>query len=242
MTPQFTGFPKVGLDFLRKLKRNNNREWFLAHKEVFDLQVKAPMITLVDAYNAQLAKLAPLHINPSNKALYRIYRDTRFSKDKPPYKTHIAAVFPHQGMAKHSSAGFFFSIGADGIEFAAGIYMPEPDQLVALRSHIAENYKQLKRIIDNKTLMRLMGEMKGEQLTRPPKGFAADHPAIELLRCKRWVFYDSQLMDLSIASTPELLVALLARTKALVPFTDFLNQPLIPMHRRKETMRELLEF
>ena len=228
--------------FLRKLKKNNNRDWFQANKEVFDNEVKAPMTALVEAYNSHLEKLAPLNVNLPAKAIYRIYRDTRFGKDKTPYKTHLGAIFPRQGMAKHASAGFYFSVGADEIEIAAGLYMPEPDQLVAVRSHIAENHKEFRRIAENKNLVQLMGNIKGEKLSRPPKGFPADHPAIELLRHKQWIFYSTQTIALHTATSPDLLTELLARTKALVPFVDFLNQPLLPIHNRKETMRELMRF
>ena len=86
-----------------------------------------------------------------------------------------------------------------------------------------------------------MGDMKGEQLTRPPKGFAPDHPAIDYLRHKRWIFYDDQTIDLSTATSPKLLDLLLTRTKALAPFVNFLNQPLISLRKRKEITRELLE-
>ena len=241
MPLKFSGFPQSGVDFLKKLKKNNNRDWFNSRKEIFEQDVKAPMISLVEAYNSHLTKLAPNHLNPPAKAIYRIYRDTRFSQDKTPYKTHIGAIFPHEGMEKHASGGYFFSIGADGIEFAAGLYMPEPGQLLAVRNHIVENHQQFRRIVENKALRQLMGDMKGEQLTRPPRGFAPDHPAVDFLRHKRWIFYDDQTIDLSTATTPKLLETFLIRTKALAPFVEFLNQPLLGLRKRKETTRELFE-
>ena len=91
MPLSFPGFPKAGIAFLRKLKKNNNRDWFQANKEIFDEEVKAPMTVLVEAYNSHLEKLAPLNVNLPAKAIYRIYRDTRFGKDKTPYKTHLGA-------------------------------------------------------------------------------------------------------------------------------------------------------
>lgn len=241
MPLKFPGFPQAGVDFLKKLKKNNNRDWFNARKESFDRDVKAPMIALVEAYNSHLTKLAPDHLNPPAKAIYRIYRDTRFSPDKTPYKTHMGAIFPREGMEKHASAGYFFSIGAEGLEFAAGLYMPEPDQLLAVRNHIAENHKKFRVMIENKALRQLMGDMKGEQLTRAPKGFAPDHPAVDLLRNKRWIFYDDKTIDLCTATTPQLLDVFLTRTKALVPFVNFLNQPLLSLRKKKETTRELFE-
>src|SRR5947207_5514614 len=102
----FSGIPKEGVAFLRALSRNNDREWFQPRKEIFESKLKAPMEQLVEAINAELLKFSPDHITDPKKALYRIYRDTRFSKDKTPYKTHIAANFPHRNLVKHAAAGY----------------------------------------------------------------------------------------------------------------------------------------
>src|SRR5215468_7665110 len=106
----FVGFPPEALKFFRALARNNRREWFQPRKETFETKVKAPMTELVEAINAELLEFAPAHINDPKKAVYRIYRDTRFSADKTPYKTHLAAIFMCHGMAKHSTAGFYLQI------------------------------------------------------------------------------------------------------------------------------------
>src|SRR3954471_498251 len=106
MTSQrFTAFPAEGLHFLKRLKRNNNRDWFNANKETYEQYVKQPMQDLVEILAGEFDKFAP-EIQASPKvSLYRIYRDTRFSKDKSPYKTHVAAVFPPRGLDKHEGAG-----------------------------------------------------------------------------------------------------------------------------------------
>src|SRR5438270_5501706 len=103
MPDKFPGFPQTGLKFLRSLERNNRREWFQPRKETFDNEVKAPMTALVDAINGQLAKFAPEYITGPTQAIYRLYRDTRFSNDKTPYKTHIAASFRKRGLDKHAA-------------------------------------------------------------------------------------------------------------------------------------------
>ena len=92
----FSGFPPEGIAFLRGIKRNNRREWFQPRKAIFESQVKAPMIELVEALNSNLAKFAADHLNDPKRAIYRFYRDTRFSADKSPYKDHIAAIFPRR--------------------------------------------------------------------------------------------------------------------------------------------------
>ena len=229
MTSGFDGFPQEGLEFFRKLKKNNKREWFQPRKQVFDEMVKAPMIELAGALNAQLARFAPDHIVEPAKAIYRIYRDTRFSNDKTPYKTHIAANFPRQGLGKHSGAGFYFSIGAYEIEIAGGVHMPGPEQLLAIREHIAANHNEFQNLAGKKSLIKLMGELHGNPLERVPKGFAADHPAAEYLKCRHWIFYSTDL-DPEIAATKDLFPELVKRMRAMTPFVQFLNHPLIEKH------------
>ena len=106
MSGSFAGFPAEGLHLLRQLKRHNNRPWFLKHKEIYEQKVKAPMVELVLALGSEIRSFAPeLAVDPS-RAIYRIYRDTRFSHDKSPYKTQIAASFPHRGVSACGGAGF----------------------------------------------------------------------------------------------------------------------------------------
>src|SRR5690242_3374729 len=101
MVPGFQGFPAEGMTFMRSLKRNNRREWFQPRKHIYDEQVKAPMMELVAAVNIAMMRFAPDYTRDPKEAIYRIYRDTRFSGDKTPYKTHIAAVFQKRGLGKH---------------------------------------------------------------------------------------------------------------------------------------------
>ena len=225
MPSKFPGFPKEGIAFLRALKKNNNREWFQPRKQTFDETVKAPMEELVNAFNSHLVQFAPDHVVEPKKAIYRIYRDTRFSSDKTPYKDHIAANFPRRGFEKHSCGGYYFSVGASEIEIAAGVYMPGPEQLLAIRQHIAEHHEDFRQLAEDRTLNKLMGPMWGESLTRVPKGFPAEHPAADLLKRKQWIFYTTGL-DHGLATTPKLLVELVKRARAMAPFVDFLNRPL----------------
>ena len=137
MAAGFRGFPPGTLKFLRQLQRNNNREWFLAHKQVYEQEVKAPMTELVTAIGGAMQGFAPeLEVDPK-KAIYRIYRDIRFSADKSPYKTHIAAVFAPRGMEKNRSAVLYFHIAPDELIIAGGIYMPDAPTLRVLRQYIA---------------------------------------------------------------------------------------------------------
>jgi uncharacterized protein (TIGR02453 family) len=224
----FPGFPPAGLTFLRSLARNNNREWFQPRKEVFESQVKAPMLGLVEAINAEFAKFAPEYIHEPKKAVYRIYRDVRFSADKTPYKTYIAASFPLRSTAQGGSgghaggAGFYFSVGPKEVGIAAGIYEPSPEQLYAIRTWLAENHASFRKIARGPE--KLMGKLQGESLTRVPKGFAADDPAADLIKMKRWIYWKT--LDPKIATTPKILPELVKRFKALLPVMRELNKPL----------------
>jgi uncharacterized protein (TIGR02453 family) len=229
MTNTFSGFPKEGMDFLGQLKKNNSREWFQPRKSVFDDKVKSPMAELVSLLNNDLAGFAPDHINDPAKAIYRIYRDTRFSADKTPYKTHIAAAFPHRVLAKHAGAGFYFSVAPDEIEVAGGLYMPGPEELLAVRSHIAEHHKELDTLIAPKSLRKAVGDLQGNQLTRIPKGFPADHPVAGELRRKQWYFYITLDGELSTSRTLHREVR--DRFRLMVPLVAFLNAPLLVRKR-----------
>ena len=103
----FSSFPKEGLQFLRSLKRNNNREWFKKHKSIYELHVKQPIEDLIGAMAEDFQRLAAEMAALPKVSAHRIYRDTRFSKDKSPYKTRVAAAAPRTGMGKHEGAGFY---------------------------------------------------------------------------------------------------------------------------------------
>ncbi|MCW5977381.1 MAG: DUF2461 domain-containing protein [Bryobacteraceae bacterium] len=232
MPTRFPGFPREALTFFDQLAKNNNREWFQAHKQTFEEKVKAPMIELVGALNAEFASFAPEHVTEPAKALYRIYRDTRFSADKTPYKSHIAANFPRRGLEKHAGAGYYFSVSSKGIEVAGGVYMPGPDELLAIRNHLASEYEEFRRLTRPAKLRSLAGDLQGNQLSRPPKGFPADHPAVDLLRYKQLYYY--LVLDPAPVPTPKLLGELVKRFRAMQPVVDFLNVPLL---KRKREMR-----
>lgn len=230
----FPGFPKEAMTFFRDLKKNNTREWFETRKELYETKVKAPMVELVEALNSELAKIAPDHAADPKKAIYRIYRDTRFSKDKTPYKTHIAANFSHRLLDKHAAAGLYFAVSHESVDFGGGLYMPGPEQIPLIRDLLAERHTEFTKLTGSKSYRALLGDVQGEQLTRAPKGFAPDHPAEALLRRKQWYWYVQ--MDAEIALTPKLLPELKERFAALVPALAFLNAPLLE-RRKKETKR-----
>jgi uncharacterized protein (TIGR02453 family) len=225
MRSAFPGFPPEAMEFFRGLARHNNREWFQPRKAIFEERVKQPMRELTEAVNAALARFAPEHVNDPDKAIYRFYRDTRFSADKTPYKDHIAAIFPRRGLAKHDGASYYFSVSSKAVEIAGGVYMPMPETLAALRRHVAEKHEDLRRICRAAALRKQLGELQGNQLARVPKGFAATDPAADLLRYKQFYFFAELPGDAAL--TPAVTDEIVRRFKAVASFVDFMNAPLV---------------
>ncbi len=237
MAAGFAGFPKEAIAFLRALKRNNRREWFQARKEVYETKVKAPMLEMAAALDEQLARFAPEYVTEPRKAVFRIYRDTRFSHNKSPYKTNCAAVFTRRSLGKGASAGLYFSISPEEIEVAGGLFMPGPEQYRAVREHLVEHHERLRKILGDRRLRAAMGELWDQKSTRPPRGYPKDHPAADLLLYKHWILY--KLFAPALATTPRLLKEVLTRFRLMIPFVDFLNEPLLARERKLRLTRML---
>lgn len=226
------GFSAEAIKFLRGIKRNNNREWFLERKQVFETELKEPMIRLVEDINGALLKFAPEYVTEPKKAVFRFYRDTRFSKDKTPYKTHVAAWFKRSGFNDKSAAGFYFHVGADEVVIAGGLYMPPPDQLLAVRTHLLDHHERFRQFGKAKKIKSLFDGFGGDSLTRDPKGFPKDHPAGDLIRMKQWGF--GSTLPGALATTPKLYSELIKRFEALTPIVNFLNEPFAHRRPRRE--------
>ena len=175
-------------------------------------------------------RFAPEYVTDPNKAIFRIYRDTRFGPDKTPYKDHIAASFGPRGLEKKGAGSFFFSINHKQIEIAGGVYHPQPEAMLAIRSHIEETHRDFRHRLAN------IGELKGDTLSRVPKGFDATHPAAELIKHKDWILFAS--LNASLATTPQLFRELMVRFRALAPVLEYLNTPL----RTRKTLPDLARF
>jgi uncharacterized protein (TIGR02453 family) len=225
--PTFAGFPKQMPTFFRGLARNNTREWFTPRKKVFEQHVRGPMVELLTCINEDFKTFAADYAmaNPA-KALYRIYRDTRFSNDKTPYKTQIGGTFHRQGLPKNSCAGMYVGVSHKCVEVAGGMYMPGPDELAAVRRAIAQDGRTLLKLVADKRLVKALGPLQGAKLVRPPKGFDDAAAAVaELLKHKQLYFYI--LLDGKIALTPRLRREVVERFRLLVPFVDWLNQAVL---------------
>jgi uncharacterized protein (TIGR02453 family) len=219
-----THFRPEALRFLRSLERHNDRAWFEPRKVVYEREIKAPMLALVEEVNEALAGFAPEHVRPAQKSLFRIYRDTRFATDKRPYKTHAAAWWAQAGLEKTSGAGFYFHFSAKETVIAAGIYMPTPAQMLAIRRYLEGHHEELRDLLAGRKLRGAMSEFEGNRLTRPPRGFSADSPALDLLLCRQWGI--SATLPAEMAIQPLLLKEITKRFALAAPIVHLLNAPL----------------
>ncbi len=196
------------------------------------------MNRLIATLAEDFENFAPEMVASPKASAYRIYRDTRFSKNKTPYKTHVAAVFPRQGLGKHEGAGFYLHVGCDEVLIGGGLYMPLPEDLAALRSHISDNWGQLRSIVKSRSFRRLLGDITGEQLVRVPRGYAADHPGGDYLRMKQ--FLAGRSLEPEVAGTPEFYALAVETFRTMLPLIRFLNEPIVRRHRIRERQDAML--
>ena len=228
-------FTRQTLDFLRQLKRNNRREWFEARRDMYERDLKQPMLALIEKITHGMTDYAPAHVRPPQKCMLRIYRDTRFSADKTPYKTNLAAWWTRNGLEKTSGGGYYFHLTATEMIIAAGVYMPPKEQLLAIRQHLLAHPDEFKRLIESKKLSAKMTLHDPAALSRPPKGFPADHPALEWIKWRQWGV--TATLPVDFALQPGLAATVGAYFKLAQPLVDFLNEPLLrSLDKRKKPL------
>lgn len=167
-------------DFFSRLKRNNNRDWFQAHRNEYEACVRQPALRFITDFAAPLCEITPYLVadpRSSRGSLFRIYRDTRFSYDKRPYKTHVAMRFSHGGKDVHSP-GFYLHLEAGGCFAAAGLWHPEPPTLLKVRSAIVSRPEEWRAV------HKLLNWDDASKLSRPPRGFPADHEFVDDLKLR----------------------------------------------------------
>ncbi|HOV98835.1 MAG TPA: DUF2461 domain-containing protein [Bacteroidota bacterium] len=223
--PPFTGFPEEGIRFLQRLKRNNRREWFQQHKEEYERVVKLPMQSLIVALQPRMATFAPeFEVNPS-KSLFRIYRDVRFSPDKTPYKTHVAAHFVVSGKPKGMSGlGYYLHIEPGECYIGGGLYIPDPDQLKLIRRAIATKWEEFLSIVHDEEFEELFLPLELESTKRVPRGYSDDHPAAEWLKLKQFSIGVTSPHTLSFS--PAFVDYVVRVFQAATPWTHFLLKAL----------------
>ena len=223
MSAQFSGFPRDLFKFVKELSRNNNREWFHANKPRYQESVVRPMSDFIDAMATRFDKMGIRFVadsRPHGGSMFRIYRDTRFSKDKRPYKQHIACHFRHEAGKDAHAPGFYVHLEPGAVFFGGGVWMPPNPVLEKIRNTIVENPGAWKRIISNATFKKRFGEIQGDALKRVPRGFDKDHPHLEDL--KRKSFFVVQHVDPKLALTPQFIQEVDRAFKAASPFMKYL--------------------
>lgn len=218
-------FSPKALAFLRALKRNNDRDWFRARKEQYEVLLRAPMIAVIERLADDFQRFAPDLVANPKTSLYRIYRDTRFSENKAPLKTNVAAVFPCRGLQKHQGAGLYFEVSPGWVWVGGGMYAPETAQLQAVREHIAANVHRLRAIVESPGFRRTVGRLEGERLQRVPRGFPKDHEAADYLRYRQ--FLAGREFPAAFATSPRFYAGVVNVFERVAPLTRFLNEPLL---------------
>jgi uncharacterized protein (TIGR02453 family) len=215
-------FSKATLDFLDELAANNDRPWFEENKPRYEALVREPALEFIDAMAPELAKFAPHFRAEPRKmggSLMRVFRDTRFARDKRPYKTNIGIQFRHELGKDVHAPGFYVHIATDGCFFGVGCWHPEPDALGRIRDLIAAKPEHWFKTRDDKKFSA-QWQLSGERLSRPPRGYAADHPAIEDLKYKDFVAMATLGFD--EATKPGLVKLASARFATATPLMKFL--------------------
>jgi uncharacterized protein (TIGR02453 family) len=218
-----TAITKSTFQFLKDLKQNNDRDWFLANKPRFET-AKKEFESFITELLGEISKFDPdISHHSAKDCIFRIYRDVRFSKDKSPYKTHFGAHISAAAKKSdiHSKAGYYIHIEPGASMLAGGAYLPQGPWIKAIRQEISYNADRLKQILDSKEFKQYFGSMEGEKLKKAPRGYQPDHPEIELLRNKSFLA-SNNCADKQVTSS-DFMDHSANVFKALLPFDQFLN-------------------
>ena len=207
--------------FLKELRKNNRRDWFLANRERYESAVREPFLHFISDFGPLLAKISRFFVadpRPTGGSLFRIYRDTRFSKDKSPYKTHAAAHFRHRAAGKDVHApGFYLHLEPGSCFAAAGLWRPDAPTLAKMRDAILDQRKEWGKV--RKSL-----DIHGDSLLRLPKGYDADHPFVDDLKRKDFVT-DVRLSESQVCA-PRVLLDFASACKKMSPLVRFTTEAL----------------
>lgn len=220
-TPSNTAIPASALDFLKLVKKNNNRDWFAAHKERY-LEELAHLERFADAVLKELSKEDMIETPSGKKSLHRIYRDTRFSKEKTPYKTNWSGSY--RRATKLRRGGYYFHIEPGNSFVAGGFWGPGPEDLKRIRDEIAFDAAPLRKILKARSFVKTFGALQGEQVKTTPKGYDATNEGIDLLRYKQFLlirpFTDKEVLS------PSFIKETVATFRHMRPFFDYMSEVL----------------
>ena len=220
--PRFVGFEKASIEFLEQLAANNNRDWFNENKTRYEEQVLDVALRFIQSMQDPLAQLAPHFTAIPQRmggSLMRVYRDTRFSKNKLPYKTNIGIQFRHEQAKDVHSPGYYVHIDPEQVFVGVGMWRPESDALLAIRQRIVARPSKWKRALGDPKFRRHF-ELGGESLTRAPRGFDKDHELTEDIRRKSFIAVRN--LDVGDSLGPRFQRTVEATFAAATPFMRFL--------------------
>ena len=220
--PEFAGFPAQTARFLSELAENNEREWFKENKHRYEIHVLGPALEFINAMDPRLEKISRHFVAVGKRtggSLMRVYRDTRFSKNKTPYKKNVGIQFRHELGKDVHAPGFYVHIEPNNCFLGTGIWRPDSAALAAIRSCIAENSGRWKRARDAKRFVAHF-RFRGDRLKRPPRGYAADHPYIEDLKRKDFIAVSE--FPIKAIQSPEFIDAVAAHYATAQPLMKFL--------------------
>jgi uncharacterized protein (TIGR02453 family) len=209
------------LDFLKRLSKNNNRDWFNAHKDQYII-AQENMIDFIEGLAARMSKHDHLETISAKKSLYRIYNDVRFSKDKSPYKPRFAGYL--RRVKPMLRGGYYFWIKPGGSHIACGFSYPNAEDLKRVRMDILDNHKEWNKLLKLKSIQSTFGNMQGELVKTSPYGFPKDHPAIDLLRYKQY-WFECSFTDKEVLSK-DFLSNVNKAFKNIRPFFDHMSEVL----------------
>jgi uncharacterized protein (TIGR02453 family) len=231
-TREFAGFRAQALEFLRRLVRNNRRDWFERNRAIYETEVREPLRALVEEMDVRLAQLAPELTGDPKHSIFRIHRDVRFSTDKSPYKTNAACQFYHRDAGRGAGqdavgagAGLYFQLAHEDCFVAGGMWMPSRPALDRIREALAEGCEGLEAVVGDKTFRRKFGRLSEEaMLKRLPRGYQPGHPAERWLRYCSFTAY--RPMSVEEVLSPRLPAMLERDFAALVPLVRWINEAL----------------
>ena len=212
---------KSTIDFLKKLSKNNNRDWFNKNKNLY-VAAHENVLAFVDALLSEMRRHDHIQTRTAKDSLFRIYRDIRFSKDKSPYKTYWAGHFKRA--TKKLRGGYYFQIGPGETIGAGGFFSPDTKDLLRIRKDIDRNFGDWKKMLADKKIANSFGELKGEMVATSPKGFSKDNPAIELLKYKQFYFSRS-FTDKEVLSS-DFMKKMTQTLRNLRPYFDYMSEVL----------------
>jgi len=186
---RYARFHPETIRFLEQLETNNNREWFKEHKSRYEEEVLDVALRFIQSMQDPLAEIAPRFVALPTRvggSLMRVYRDTRFSKNKTPYKTNIGIQFRHEQARDVHSPGYYVHIAPDQVFVGVGMWRPDSDPLRGIRERIAAKSLEWNRVMRDRSFKRQF-ELGGETLVRPPRGFDKDHECIDDIKRKSFI-------------------------------------------------------